>query len=132
MIKINQAFYLNRLDHSPLVDPMSGYQAGCRLCRRGDLHSVEAHRAEMQRPEHLKAIAPRPGYTLNAPAPVVDPSKQFGLFERGADGEPVEIGERPGQGVLFHDTPKAPPAKPSADDLRRSEGLRAMLPMFGE
>lgn len=129
MIKINQAFYLSREDHSPLIDPVHSYRDSCRLCVRGCLHSLEAHRAEMDRPLIIKKIAPRPGYTLEAPAPVVDPSKQFGLFERGADGQPVEIGERPGQAILFHDTPR-PAVKSSADDQRRSEGLRAMLPLF--
>lgn len=163
MIKINQAFYLNRLDHSPLIDPMRGYQAQCRLCQRGDLHSEQVHRIEIHRNPAVQAVIAQniaeanrlldagdtdTYHRYNAdngkwqrrynaaigatePAPVVDPSKQFGLFDRGADGQPMEIGERPGQAVLFHDTPAPLPAKPTREDVAREEARRATLPMFG-
>lgn len=134
MIKINQAYYLNRLDHSPLVDPVASYRDACRLCVRGDLHSLEAHRAEMDRPITIKHLNP-PGYTLRAPSvatitPVVDPNRQLGLFARDASGEHLEVGERRGQGVLFHDTPKLA-VNPSVDD-RLDTARRECLPMFDD
>ncbi len=47
----------------------------------------------------------------NASAPV-DPARQFGLFQKGAGGKPVEIGEKPGQTSMFGDAKPLPKPEP--------------------
>ena len=46
------------------------------------------------------AVPPATLESAHAKAPV-DPSRQFGLFAKDASGNPVEIGEKPGQANLF-------------------------------
>jgi len=59
----------------------------------------------------------------------VDPNKQLGMFAKDKDGNHQEVGEKAGQGSLFHDTAKAKPEVDKAQ-AKRDEDAKATTPMF--
>lgn len=62
----------------------------------------------------------------------ISTEEQLGIFARNPDGTAAVIGEKPGQVSLFHDRPKPPAAKPTAEELKAVEDRKHTVPMFDE
>ena len=108
---------------------------------------LQGGRPNVHPDDQRAAVAPKAPATAPPPPPagpptsndrvvgVVDPNRQFSLVAKDAEGNPVEVGEKPGQAALFGNTdkPPAPPATPKNPDaaLRAKFDERAPPSMFG-